>query len=263
MLDALVHGWFFWPAAALVAGVLALAPLGAQVLARGVVFIDLAVAQAAALGVMIANALFDHPGPLPSQAAATAGALLCAALVAGIARRWPAQREALIGLVYVAGAAGALLAARADAHGREHLDALLAADLLWAEPAQAAVLAACALLVLALAGLRPDALRRDALFFPLFAVVASLAVPALGLFLVFAGLIAPGLWLRRGLPLPAALAIALGAGFAGLALSWFADLPSGPAVALTMAAAGLAAVVWAGRAVSATRQTPAAGPPAG
>ena len=117
MLDAVIHGWFFWPAAALVAGVLALAPLGAQVLARGVVFIDLAVAQAAALGVMVANALFDHPGSLPSQAAATAGALLCAGLVATVVRRWPAQREALIGLVYVAGATGALLAARAGRFG--------------------------------------------------------------------------------------------------------------------------------------------------
>lgn len=262
MPEALTHGWFFWPAAALVAGLLALAPLGAQVLARGVVFIDLAVAQAAALGVMLANALADHPGPLASQAAATAGALACAAAVAVLARRWPAQREALIGLVYVAGAAGALLAARADAHGREHLDALLAADLLWAEPAQAGVLALCAATVLTLARLRPAALRQDALFFPLFAVVASLAVPALGLFLVFAGLITPGLWLRRGLRLPGALGIALGAGFAGLALSWFGDLPSGPAVALTLAAAGLAAVTRPARRVSATRQTPAAGPPA-
>lgn len=259
MLDAVIHGWFFWPAAALVAGVLALAPLGAQVLARGVVFIDLAVAQAAALGVMVANALFDHPGSLPSQAAATAGALLCAGLVATVVRRWPAQREALIGLVYVAGATGALLAARADAHGREHLDALLAADLLWAEPAQAGVLAGCAVVVLALAWLRPAALQRDLLFFPLFAMVASLAVPALGLFLVFAGLITPGLWLRRGLALPAAVAIALGGGFAGLVLSWFADLPSGPAVALTMAAAGLAAVAVPLNAMTRSRE---AGPPA-
>ncbi len=260
MLDGIAHGWFVWPAAALVAGLLALAPLGAQVLARGVVFIDLAVAQAAALGVMLANALGDHPGPLPSQAAATAGALLCAGAVAGLARRWPARREALIGLVYVAGAAGALQAARANAHGRQHLDALLAADLLWAEPAQAGVLAVCAVAVLGLVRWRPRALQRDALFFPLFAVVASLAVPALGLFLVFAGLITPGLWLRRGLGLPAALGIALAAGFAGLALSWFADLPSGPAVALSLAAAGLAA---AARPVSATLPSPAAGRPPG
>lgn len=260
MTDTLAHAWFLWPAAALVAGLLALAPLGAQVLARGVVFIDLAVAQAAALGVMVAHALADHPGPWPSQAAATTGALLCAGAVAGLARRWPAQREALIGLVYVAGAAGALLAARADAHGREHLDALLAADLLWAGPAQAGVLAGCAAAVGLLSLRQPDALRRDAVFFPLFAVVASLAVPALGLFLVFAGLITPGLWLRRGLRLPAALGIALAAGAGGLALSWFGDLPSGPAVALGLAAAGLLAVAAP---VSARPPSPAAGRPPG
>ncbi|MFO0124956.1 MAG: hypothetical protein ACK52R_02105, partial [Betaproteobacteria bacterium] len=53
--------WFLVPVAALMLGVLALAPLGAQVLARGVVFIDLAVAQAAAAAALWVGALVDHP----------------------------------------------------------------------------------------------------------------------------------------------------------------------------------------------------------
>jgi len=44
--------WFLFPTLALLAGLLALAPLGAQVLRRGVVFIDLAVAQAAGGGAL-------------------------------------------------------------------------------------------------------------------------------------------------------------------------------------------------------------------
>src|SRR5690606_26321727 len=132
------------------------------------------------------------------QLAAVSGALFCAGLVAALARRWPQQREALIGLVYVAGACLAMLSARADPHGREHLSELLAADILWADWTQVAILALCAAAVLLLQVLLPNALRRDIAFFPCFALVASLAVPVLGLLLVFACLIAPALWMRAG-----------------------------------------------------------------
>lgn len=234
-------GWFALPVLALAAGVLALAPLGTQVLARGVVFIDLAVAQAAAAAALAASAWLDHPPTWQVQLAAAAGALACAALVAGLARAWPAQREALIGLSYVAGASLALLAARGDPHGREHLGALLAADVLWAGPEQVAWMAACALAVALLQvgrGGRSDRLARDAWFFPAFAVVASLAVPVLGLFLVFAALIAPALWQQRGAPAWAARAGAVAAAGAGLAASWVFDAPSGVCVALALALFG-------------------------
>jgi len=222
--------WFLAPALALLLGLLALAPLGAQVLRRGVVFIDLAVAQAAAAAALAVAAVVDHPGWLVTQGAALAGALAAAALVALLARRAPGQREALIGLVYVACACAALLTARADPHGRERLSELLAADVLWAAWPQVLVLLAAALLV----GLLRRQLHRDALFFPLFALVASLAVPVLGLFVVFALLIAPALWSSPRLALPgSALAIGL-----GMAASWTLDAPSGACVALALAAWG-------------------------
>ena len=90
------EAWFLVPAAAVALGVLALAPLGAQVLARGVVFIDLAVAQAAAAAALWAGAWIDHPSLLQSQAAAAAGALGCAAAVVprqtmGMAGAWLAS----------------------------------------------------------------------------------------------------------------------------------------------------------------------------
>lgn len=222
--------WFLAPALALGLGLLALAPLGAQVLRRGVVFIDLAVAQAAAAAALAVAAFVDHPGWWSTQAAALAGALLAAAGVALLARRAPQQREALIGLVYVAAACAALLAARSDPHGRERLAELLAADVLWASWPQVAVLAACAAGVRLL---RPW-LAQDRVFFPLFALVASLSVPVLGLFVVFALLIAPALGAARSGLIGAALAIA-----AGLAASWALDAPSGACVALALAGAGL------------------------
>ncbi|NDY93980.1 metal ABC transporter permease [Ideonella livida] len=235
--------WFLAPVLALAAGLLALGPLGAQVLRRGVVFIDLAVAQAAAAAALAVTALAHHPGTLVTQAAAVAGALVAAAGVAALSRAWPAHREALIGLVYVACACLGLLLARLDAHGAEHLHALLAADLLWAGWGQAAGLAVAAAGVALLGG----RLAQDRWFYLGFATVAALAVQVLGLFIVFAALIAPGLWHRAGLPLARALGLALAAGLAGLGASWWWDAPSGPLVALALAAAGVASVGRAGR----------------
>jgi zinc/manganese transport system permease protein len=130
-----------------------------------------------------------------------------------------------------------MLAARGDPHGREHIGALLAADVLWAGPEQVAWMAACALAV-ALLQAGAGRLARDAWFFPSFAVVASLAVPVLGLFLVFAALIAPALWQQRGAPAWAARAGAVAAAGAGLAASWVFDAPSGVCVALVLALFG-------------------------
>ena len=226
--------WFLAPAAALLFSVWALAPLGAQVLARGVVFIDLAVAQAAVAAALWAGAVMDHPDWITTQLLAALGALACAGLVAFLSRRWPAQREALIGLLYVLGASAALLGARQDVHGRERMAELLAADVLWAQGPQVAVMAVCALAV----GLLGARLQRDRVFFPVFAVVASLAVPVLGLFLVFAALIAPALWQRAGAPPLWARLGAVAACALGLAASWALDAPSGACIALALSAYG-------------------------
>lgn len=229
--------WFAAPAAALLLGLLALAPLGEQVLARGIVFIDLAVAQAAAAAALWTAALVDHPAWLVTQAAACAGALSCAAAVAWLARRSSAQREALIGLVYIFGAAIALLGARLDPHGRERMAELLAADLLWAQWPQVAALAVAAAVV----WIALPRLSRDAVFYPLFAIAAAASVQALGLFVVFALLIAPAVWSRTAVSLPVALAVATAAGAAGLAASWLLDAPSGACVAAALAGLGLLA----------------------
>ncbi|RYF14036.1 MAG: metal ABC transporter permease [Comamonadaceae bacterium] len=230
--------WLAAPAAALLAACLVLVPLGTQVLARGVVFIDLAVAQVAACGVLAAGMLLEGAPPLLTHAAAAVASLLGSWLVWWLARRWPEQREALIGLVYVGAASASVLAVAFDPHGRERLTTLLAADVLWAPWASVALLAAVALVVTALHRL----LQRDALFYPLFAVALSVAVQALGLYLVFALLIGPALWTRRGLALTKAVVAGLVACAAGLALSWGLDWPSGACVALALSALGVLSV---------------------
>ncbi|HYE40789.1 MAG TPA: metal ABC transporter permease [Ramlibacter sp.] len=247
--------WLAAPAAALLAACLVLVPLGTQVLARGVVFIDLAVAQVAACGVLAAGMLLEGGPPLLTYAAAAVAALLGSWVVWWLARRWPAQREALIGLVYVGAASASVLAVAFDPHGRERLTALLAADVLWAPWTSVLLLAAAALLVMALAAAARGVLQRDAVFYPLFALALSVAVQALGLYLVFALLIGPALWTRRGVRVPAAIGAGLLACAAGLALSWALDWPSGACVALALSILGVLSVTALGDAARATSGT--------
>lgn len=378
-------GWLLAPVAALAFGCLALVPLGRQVLARGVIFIDLAVAQVAACGALLAQLfssphkhgahtslhghehghehgehehehghsghghehghghgheqalpaagrpapatghqdshpndphshlhphhgdeydqhaplhahahsagdspgqLPEHPGPqagtgpidgaaplcqpgtampCPSDESATTGlitllnellqafpwlpALFASAgalTVWWLARRVPAQREALIGLVYVAAASAALLMASTDPHGRERLDSLLAADVLWAPwpPVILLGLAGLLVLLLSLVPRRSAAgLWHDALFYPVFALALSIAVPVLGLYLVFALLIGPALWQRHRPGLPRLYLLAGTACLAGLGLSWWQDWPSGTCVAICLSVTGLASTI--------------------
>ncbi len=271
--------WFVLPAVALLVGACALVPLGQQVLQRGVVFMDLAVAQAAAAGSLWALvALHQHAdgADVALDLAGLAGSLLCALAVAGLSRLWPQRREALIGLLYVLCACLALLGARMDPHGRDRMLELLAADVLWVQPAQAMTLALAAALLWGALLYWPRLLERDMPFYTGFALVISVAVPVLGLFLVFALLIGPALWLGRlsasgdhaqerpranapaqgvevtqggarlGLsrirPLFVPLLLAWAACLLGLASSWWWDAPSGACVALACALLGLAAV---------------------
>ena len=235
-----MDAWFALPAFALIAGILALTPLGTQVLRRGVVFIDLAVAQAAASAVIWVNHAVHVDSPLMDQVAATLGAIFVSLGVAWVARKWSQQREALIGLIYVAGACMALLGASQHPHGREKLFHLLAADVLWVDPFSVGVLMLAALAV-HVTKLK-DWLSNDAFFYAVFAVIASVAVPALGLFLVFASLIAPALWIQRGFNSWAAMGTASLFCWVGLLLSWVADTPSGPTVVMTLAVFGVCAL---------------------
>lgn len=234
--------WLLFPALALIAGIVALTPLGNQVLKRGVVFIDLAVAQAAAAAVIGVHFVLDVESVILDQLAATAGAVAVSLSIAWVARHWRAQREALIGLIYVAGACLALLGASQHPHGREKLLQLLAADVLWVDGYSVGVLLASAVCVLVWG--RKPWFGRDAVFYAVFAVVASVAVPALGLFLVFASLIAPALWIERGLKSWIAMAMGSIVCLLGLLVSWMLDTPSGPTVVLMLAAFGVGALFY-------------------
>jgi zinc/manganese transport system permease protein len=229
---------------ALVAGLLVTAthvPLGTQVLARGIVFVDLAIAQIAGCGVLLADQLGFEAEGLAVQVAALAAALGGALLLTWTERIFEDVQEAVIGVVFVLGASGSVLLLASNVHGGEHLRDLLVGQILWVQPARLAWVAAAYAGILAVWFGFGARLPRAA-FYALFAVAVTLSVQLVGLYLVFATLIVPPLATRhmRRHRLPAAWAVgAIGYG-AGLLVSTTADLPSGPVIVWVLVALAIA-----------------------
>jgi zinc/manganese transport system permease protein len=227
-----------WPA--MVAGLLVTAthvPLGMQVLERGIVFIDLAIAQIAAVGVIFADSLGWEQTGAAVQIAALSAALGCAALLTWTERRWPQVQEAMIGVVFVIASSAAMLILAKNPHGGESLKDLLSGQILWVNPARLSVDALVYGIILALwFGLR-ERLRRIG-FYALFACAVTVSVQLVGLYLVFSTLVIPALATYYSRRYRHAKAYAIGAsGYgAGLLLSLATDLPSGPMIVCTMSA---------------------------
>src|SRR4051812_38806444 len=109
---------------AMLAGLLVLVthvPLGQQVLQRGIVFIDLAVAQIAALGVIGADYMGWEPQGWAVQAAAVGAALIGALVLTWTEKHWPEIQEALIGASFVLAASAGIMLLSNNPHGGEHL----------------------------------------------------------------------------------------------------------------------------------------------
>lgn len=233
--------------APLLAGLLVISThvlLGRRVLERGIIFIDLSIAQVAALGVILAHDAGLPEGPLCSQLAAGTAALAAAALLAWTERRLPQVQEALIGCLYVVAASAAILLVAHAPHGAEHFEALLAGQILWvgyAELVPVAVLYAALLAV----WLLWERARRTAFYF-LFSLAVMASVQLVGVFLVFASLILPAL-AAHGLTGRAGTALGYGIGAGGYALGlWLSvplDLPAGPLVVCVLAALALLAAL--------------------
>jgi len=232
---------------ALIAGLLVtatLVPLGMQVLERGIVFIDLAVAQVAGLGVILADALGWEPTGAAVQVAALAAALAAALLLTFTDRRWPEIQEAVIGVVYVLASSAAILLLAKNPHGGEHLKDLLVGQILWVDPKRLPLVALVYAAILALwFGLR-ERLGRIG-FYLLFACSVTVAVQLVGLFLVFITLVVPSLatYYSRRRRVQKGYVIG-GLGYAvGLVASLVTDLPSGSMIVCSMVAVGAAAAL--------------------
>jgi zinc/manganese transport system permease protein len=234
---------------ALIAGLLVLAthvPLGMQVLDRGIVFIDLAIAQIAGLGVIAADTVGLPEGGVAVQAAAVCAALLGAWLLTWTEKRAPQQQEALIGVMFILAACAGILLLAGNPHGGEHLKDLLVGQILWVNKTQLLWLAGLSALLLAALRLGWVARLGRFGFYGAFALAVTASVQLVGVYLVFSSLIIPALATRAHVG-RRRYAVAYGVGAVGyglgLALSALFDLPSGAVIVWTLAACGAAGVL--------------------
>lgn len=246
---------FFPPLAACLVIVAIHSYLGLHVIAREVIFVDLSLAQMAALGSAVAILAGRQPDSTAAFVYAlgftTVGAVLFALTRTEEKGRVP--QEAFIGIVYVVASAAAILVADRTPRGGEAIKDILVGSLLWVTWPTIARLAA----VYAVLGLFHWLLRRrfltisfqhetalargwsirwwDFLFYLSFGIVITFSVPIAGVLLVFSFLVVPASiafqFTRRygGLALVSWLVGAVASG-AGLLVSFRYDLPTGPII---------------------------------
>ena len=232
-------------APALVACLLVLSthvPLGTEVLRRGIIFIDLAIAQVAGLGVIAADTMgWEAQGPMV-QIAAVAAALVAAGILHFTDKRWPEIQEALIGISFVLAATAGILILSNNPHGGEHLKELLVGQVLWVTYAQLVPVAIISGVVL-LGWFWFRERMQGFGFYALFALAVTQSVQLVGVYLVFASLIMPALATRtisrRGPRIWCGYGIGFAGSLVGLMLSVAIDLPAGAVIVWSLAAFAL------------------------
>jgi zinc/manganese transport system permease protein len=221
---------------------------GIQVLARQVIFVDLALAQIAALGATAAFML-GHSAQSPAAYGYSLGFTLLAAVLLAFTRAWGTRvpQEALIGVIYVVAAAAAILLIDRAPQGAEHLKQILTGNILTSGLNEVAVIVP----LYATVGLLHWLLRRqltgtglfwEFVFYASFGVVVTSSVAIAGVLLVFSFLIIPA---AIGVMFAASPARQLAIGWitgtltsaAGLAASFAFDLPTGAAMVCAFGAA--------------------------
>jgi len=256
------------PFAACLILVATLGYLGLHVLEREIIFVDLALAQIAAFGVVV-GFIFGHE---PHSAASFGYALAATAVGAAIFSftRTPhsgVPQEALIGITYVVATAATIIVADLAPEGAEHIKELLAGGIVWVTWSSVLrVFVVCAAVGIfhylfrrrflaisedpqaasdAGAGLK----RWDFLFYLSFGLVITVAVEIAGVLMVFAYLVAPAIVAlaaskRWGLRLLIAWSVGGAASAMGLLASYRWDYPSGPAIVCALGVLLLAFGAW-------------------
>lgn len=237
--------------------------LGLHVLARGVVFVDLSLAQVAALGAS-AGALMGMDHHEPSTYFVALGATFLAAGLFALARRFEKSfsQEAIIGIVYAFSSAAIVLIVDRLAHGAEHIKEVMVGQILWVTWTDVAVTAAIYSAVAAVhwvfrrqflgASLssRPKGGMWDFWFYALFGVVITSSVHHAGVLQVFSYLIVPALAaslvytsIRSRLLFGWVLGVLLSA--IGLFASHRLDLPAGATIVVCFGAVPIALLLFA------------------
>jgi len=218
---------------AFLAGILVLSihvPLGQEVLKRGIIFIDIAIAQIAALGVIAATVLGGEVASWQVQIFAAGSALIGALLIHYLAKHHSQNLEALIGILFILAASGGLILASYAPHSGELLNDLLVGQILWVNTEQLVWVTALYLPLL-ITWFIFDCKQRPVLFYLIFSLAVTASVQLVGIYLVFASLILPALASQHVLISKRRLFVAYFIGllgyFLGLIASVLFDLPTG------------------------------------
>ena len=237
---------------ALLAGFLVLSthvPLGQEVLKRGIIFIDLAIAQIAGLGVLTAGVMGWEDHLWAVQLSAVSAALLASAGLNWTEKRWPKSQEPLIGILFVLAATASILLLAKNPHGAQHLKDLLIGQILWSTW-QSLIYMALLYAVLLTAWFKWHKQFGQKGFYVVFAFAVTASVQFVGVYLVFASLIIPALATTRlhGRPrLAAGYILGAAAYSVGIMLSALFDLPTGAVIVWTMAMLAVAVGAWLAR----------------
>ena len=247
----------FWPIAACILLPWLLVYLGLHVVQRGIIFIDIAMAQMASLGICLA-VLFHLDLESWTTFGIALGFTLVGAAIFSVTGKRTSQipQEAVIGISYVVAAAAAVLLLSRAAEGDEQIKNMLIGNILLVSPREVwerfALFAAVGAFHFALrknfllVSFNRDAAYQkglrvrwwDFLFYAVFGLVVTSFVRLAGVLLVFSYLIAPAvcginLATRTGNRLLIGWIVALIGGIGGLFLSYWWDLPSGAAIVCT------------------------------
>ena len=250
----------FWPLMACVLLPPLLVYLGLHVVQRGIIFIDIAMAQMASLGFCV-GALYGLELEDPRNLAIALGFTVVAAALFSFTNKSESEvpQEAVIGIAYVVAAAAAVLVLSRAAHGDEEIKNMLVGNILLVtkeEIAKAAGLFAFVGLVhgiwrrqlLRISFNRADACAQgvrvrawDFLFYALFGLVVTSFVRIAGVLLVFSYLIVPAVCavlFARSIAMRMLIGciIALLGGVGGLIWSFKNDLPTGAAIICALGA---------------------------
>jgi zinc/manganese transport system permease protein len=250
----------FWPIAACVLLPWLLVYLGLHVVQRGIIFIDIAMAQMASLGICVAVLVGYEPESATAYVLGLGVTLIGAAIFSLTGKRETrVPEEAIIGIAYVVAAAAAILLLSRSAHGNEEIRNMLVGDITVVSALEVwkcfAVFAAVGAVHFALRKKfalvsfhRDDAYARgwnvrwwDFLFYATFGIVVTIFVRVAGVLLVFSYLIVPAVCavvLVRSTTTRLLIGwlISLGGGIGGLFISFYWDFPSGAAIVCTFGA---------------------------
>ena len=224
-------------------------PLGQEVLKRGIIFIDLAIAQIAGLGVLAAGVMGWEDNMLAVQLSAVSAALLASGGLNWTERRWPQSQEALIGILFVLAATGSILLLAENPHGAQHMKDLLVGQILWSTWQSLIPVVLLYAVLLTVWFKWHDQIGQKG-FYIIFAFMVTASVQLVGVYLVFASLIIPALATRKvhGIPrLFAGYFLGAAAYVTGISLSALFDLPTGAVTVWTMAILAIAVGGWLGR----------------